>query len=296
AAGAAVLAGAVKSVRDANPNTVFAAAGDLIGASTFTSFILDDNPTIDALNAAGLDVSAAGNHEFDQGWEDLRDRVQDRAEWEYISSNVFLTETGEHALAPAWITELDGVSVGFIGAVTEELESLVRPEGIADLEVRSIVDSVNDVAADLTDGEAGNGEADVIVLLVHEGASTDAIEGLAPDTPLGEIVAGVDPTVDAIVSAHTHLVYNHVVDGRPVVSAGEFGQNFGLMNVQVDPTTKELISITNENQPLVDDEGTALYPAVQDVQDDVDEATAEADVLGQIKAGEITADLNRARQ
>jgi 5'-nucleotidase len=72
AAGAAVLAGAVKSVRDANPNTVFAAAGDLIGASTFTSFIDSDNPTIDALNAAGLEVSAAGNHEFDQGWEDLR--------------------------------------------------------------------------------------------------------------------------------------------------------------------------------------------------------------------------------
>ena len=103
AAGAAVVAGAVKQFREENPNTIFAGAGDLIGASTFTSFINDDNPTIDALNAAGLDVSAAGNHEFDQGWEDLRDRVQDRADWEYISSNVFVTETGEPALAPAWV-------------------------------------------------------------------------------------------------------------------------------------------------------------------------------------------------
>src|SRR6478735_533108 len=46
-AGAAVLAGAVKQLRAGNPNTVFAAAGDLIGASTFESFIQKDKPTID---------------------------------------------------------------------------------------------------------------------------------------------------------------------------------------------------------------------------------------------------------
>ena len=48
-----MLAGAVKQLRAANPDTVFAAAGDLIGASTFESFIQKDKPTIDALNEAG---------------------------------------------------------------------------------------------------------------------------------------------------------------------------------------------------------------------------------------------------
>ncbi|MGM1017396.1 MAG: ExeM/NucH family extracellular endonuclease [Actinomycetota bacterium] len=295
AAGAAVLAGAVAEAREDNPNTVFAAAGDLIGASTFTSFIQDDNPTIDALNAAGLDVSAAGNHEFDQGWEDLRDRVQERADWEYISANVFLTETGEPALAPSWVTELDGVRVGFIGAVTEELDSLVAPDGIADLEVRSIVDSVNTVADDLRDGDEANGEADVLILLVHEGASSSELSSITPDSALGEIVEGVDSDVSAIVSAHTHLAYNHVIDGRPVVSAGQYGENFGLMNLQVDAETKELLSITNEIKPLTED-GEPLYPAVTEVQDIVDDAKAEADVLGAEPVGEITADFNRARQ
>ena len=76
-AGAAVMAGAVDYFRDlpGYEGTVFAAAGDLIGASTFESFILNDKPTIDALNAAGLDVSAVGNHEFDQGYDDLVNRV-----------------------------------------------------------------------------------------------------------------------------------------------------------------------------------------------------------------------------
>ena len=96
-AGAAVLAGAVKQLRGENPNTVFAAAGDLIGASTFESFIQHDKPTIDALNEAGLEVSAVGNHELDQGYDDLIDRVmapydavttRGGAQWQYIAANV----------------------------------------------------------------------------------------------------------------------------------------------------------------------------------------------------------------
>ncbi len=294
-AGAAVIAGAVKQFREENPNTIFAGAGDLIGASTFTSFIQDDNPTIDALNLAGLEVSAAGNHEFDKGWADLRDRVQDRADWEYISSNVFLTETGEPALAPAWVKELEGVRVGFVGAVTEDLPTLVSPQGIEGLEVRSIVDSVNAVADDLRDGDPANGEADVVILLVHEGAATVELSSITPDSPLGEIVYGVDHDVNAIVSAHTHLAYNHVIDGRPVVSAGQYGENLGKMNIQVDRDTKEILSITNRIVPLTAD-GKALYPAVPEVQEIVDAAKIEADKLGAVKVGEITADFNRARQ
>ena len=75
AAGAASLAGAVKELRATNPDTIFAAAGDLIGASTFESFIANDKPTIDALNEAGLEVSSVGNHEFDKGYDDLVNRV-----------------------------------------------------------------------------------------------------------------------------------------------------------------------------------------------------------------------------
>lgn len=295
-AGAAVLAGAVQEVRDSNPNTVFAAAGDLIGATTFTSFIQQDNPTIDALNAAGLEVSAAGNHEFDQGWADLRDRVVNRADWEYLSSNVFLTDTGETALESHWVKELDGVRVGFIGAVTEDLDSLVPPAGMDGIEVRSIVDSVNAAAAELTDGDDANGEADVIVLLVHEGAETTALSSITPDSPLGEIAYGVNDDIDAIVSAHTHLVYNHEVEGRLVVSAGQYGENFGLMSLEVDPESKELVSIEYENKPLTDGKGGPLYAAVPSVAELVDEATEQSAELGKQPVGKVTGDFNRARK
>ena len=107
--GIAALSTAVKQIRAANPNTVFAAAGDMIGASTFTSFIQQDVPTIESLNAAGLDVSAVGNHEFDQGFDDLTDRVMPMALWEYLGANVYDKDTGTAGAPEYWIEKFDGV-------------------------------------------------------------------------------------------------------------------------------------------------------------------------------------------
>ena len=112
-AGAAVLAGAVDQLRTQYPQTVFAAAGDLIGASTFESFIAKDKPTIDALNEAGLEVSAVGNHEFDQGYDDLVNRVMApydarptptaAPQWAYLGANVRHTADNSPALPETWI-------------------------------------------------------------------------------------------------------------------------------------------------------------------------------------------------
>ncbi len=296
AGGAAVLAGAVRDARAANPNTIFEATGDLIGATPFTSFIQNDTPTIDALNAAGLEVSAAGNHDFAQGWADLRDRVIPRADGEYISANVFLTDTGEPAMAPGGVTELEGVRVGVVGAVTEDLDSLVRPQDIAGLEVRSIVDTVNQAADDLRDGDPANGEADIVILRVHEGAASIEAGSITPGSPLGEIVYGVTGQIDAIISAHTHLAYAHRIDGRLVVSAGQYGERYGLMTFQVDRATKEALATDYENRPLVDADGSPLYEPVTAVEDIVSDAQRVADILGAEQVGTITADLNRARQ
>lgn len=307
AGGIAALATAVEQIRATNERTVFAAAGDMIGASTFTSFIQQDVPTIETLNAAGLEVSAAGNHEFDKGWDDLKNRVQDLADWEYIAANVYERSTGLPALAESWVKDFGDVKVGFIGAVTEELPSLVSPAGIVDLEVRDIVDSVNAVADTLTDGEAGNGEADVLVLLIHEGAAdTTYATATNPATAFGHIVTNASPKINAIVSGHTHLAYNHEVpyaggDGmRPVISSGQYGERFSNMVIQFDPETRQVLSMDNTVYPMYTS-GVANYPPVagdplvDPIVAAVTAATLEASVLGSVKLGDITADFNRAR-
>ena len=77
----------------AGANSLIVGAGDLIGASTFASAVANDQPTIDVMNQIGMDASAVGNHEFDKGWPDLRDRVIGQtarnAKWDYLGANVY---------------------------------------------------------------------------------------------------------------------------------------------------------------------------------------------------------------
>lgn len=314
-AGAAVLAGAVEQLRAQNPNTVFAAAGDLIGASTFESFIQHDKPTIDALNAAGLEVSAVGNHELDQGYNDLVNRVMapydantnpyGGAQWRYIAANLKMKATGDPAVPATWLKDVNGVQVGFVGAVTEDLPTLVSPGGIADISVGDIVTSVNAAAADLV--KAG---ANIVVMLVHEGAAvTDCTQGAAEGTTWGDIVRGVSPQVDAIVSGHTHLAYNckypvkawsdagRAVTQRPVVSAGQYGTNLNQLVFSVDGDG----NVANVNQNIlalehqVGSAWVANYPVDPAVDAIAQAAKKKADVLGAQPLGQIGGAFNRAK-
>ena len=296
-AGAAVLAGMVNSYRAANPNTVFVGAGDLIGASTFTSFIQKDQPTIDAFNSMGLNASAFGNHEFDQGRADVDNRILPAANWDYLSANIYDRATGLPAYEEYSLQTFGGVTVGFVGAMTEELPSLVSPAGIASLEVRPVVPEVNRVADALSDGDPANGEADVVVLLVHEGATTVDIASATDDSPFGRIVNGADANVDAIISGHTHLAYDHEIPipgtdrVRPVISSGQYGEKYGHTTISVDPTSHALLSISSEVLPLAG--AFTPDPAVAAI---VSDAVAVASQLGTVKVGDITASFNRAKQ
>jgi 5'-nucleotidase len=296
-AGVAALSTAVKEIRATNPNTVFAAAGDLIGASTFTSFIQNDLPTIESLNAAGLEVSSVGNHEYDQGYNDLMNRVVPLAHWQYLAANVHTTD-GSPNLPEYWTEVLGGVTVGFVGAVTDELPSLVSPAGIANLSVEAPVLAANRVADQLSDGNLANGEADIVVLLVHEGAATPALaDAIDPNSKFGKIVNGADRNIDAIVSGHTHLAYNHVINGRPVISSGQYGEKFSNMTIEVDATTKAILSMNNVviDTTIIPGNGVKYLddPTVAPI---VAAATAAAAPLGAAKVGDVTADFFRAKQ
>ena len=90
-------------------------AGDLIGASAFASAVANDQPTIDVMNELDLDASAVGNHEFDKGWADLRDRVigpaaTPNATWTYLGANVYKKGTTTPVLPEYATFTVDGVT------------------------------------------------------------------------------------------------------------------------------------------------------------------------------------------
>ncbi len=292
--GAAQLAGLVGQLRGENPNTLFLAAGDNIGASTFVSAIDQDNPTLDALNTMGLDASSVGNHEFDKGIADLTGRVDDRADFPYLGANVY---RGDQRALPAFaVRTVGGVRVGIIGVVTQETGSLVDPDGIAGITFHDPVDEAEAVAADLKDGDEANGEADVVVLLAHEGAAPEnigSVDDLRADPVFGEFM-NADADIDAILSGHTHQPYavTAPIPGtdrlRPVVQAQEYGRKLSQVTLSVDPATK---SVVDSSARLLDVVGA---PSDPDVAALVAQAKANADVLGQQQLGSITADITRA--
>ncbi|MDQ0093377.1 bifunctional metallophosphatase/5'-nucleotidase [Paeniglutamicibacter psychrophenolicus] len=313
-AGAAVLAGAVKDYKSKNRNTLFVSAGDNIGASTFTSFSQQDDPTIDALKAAGLDASAVGNHEFDRGFDDLLNRVIPRygngdaaAGADYVlGANVYLKGTKTTALKEYTLKKLNGVTVGLIGTVTDQTSSLVTPAGISGLDFGDQVEAANRVAAQLSDGDKSNGEADVLVLLTHEGSSSSNCASIGTeDTAYGDLVREASGEIDAIISGHTHIGYScaYPVEGwakgleRPVLQAHQYGTTLDTLKITVAKKHKQvtgleggLISLTT-----IASDGTTVprFEAVPEVAKIVEAASRQAEVVGAQKIGNISASILR---
>lgn len=303
------FAGTVEQVRAqyGEKNSLFISNGDNIGASVFASSYFGDKPTIDVLNALDLKASAAGNHEFDKGADDLTGRVDTLADFPYLAANVF--KDGKPLLQEYAIFEVDGVRVGVIGAITESTPTLVTPSGIQGIEFRDPVAEVNRVVAQIDD------QVDVIVAQYHEGsgtgqATTTLEQALAAGGPFAEIVNETSPEVDAIFTGHTHQLYawNAPIPGRegtrPIVQTGSYGENIGQIVLNVD-ADGDVVSSSARNvarlggkdaavNAALDAELIRTYPRVAEVDAIVKAARAEADVVGQKEVGSVSADITTA--
>ena len=227
----------------ANPNTLFVSSGDNIGSSYYLSSYMKDEGTLDVLNRLRMDVSALGVHELDHGLGDLEGRVLPYATFPVLAANV----SGSDALSAEGdgrgisIKEVDGVRVGFIGVVTDELPKLVSSSTRAQLTVAPAVATANARAAELKDGDPDNGEADVVVVLSHEDAASTA--------------TGFSKNVDAVVAGRSHVSYAQTVTGVEgneiaVVQPDHYGLKLGMIRLNYDRDTKKVSVINVENQDL----------------------------------------------
>jgi 5'-nucleotidase len=307
----------------AGGSAVLLSAGDNIGASLFASAVAEDQPTIDVLNALDLGASAVGNHEFDRGYADLVGRViadGGNAEFPYLGANVYDKGTENPALDEYTVLDVDGVSVGVIGVVTQETPTLVTPGGIADLDFGDPVEAVNRVAAQLTDGDDSNGEADVVVAEYHEGAGAGTPDGatleeeIAAGGAFSDIATLTTGAVDVIFTGHTHKQYAWYGPAepeaagewtRPIVQTGSYGENIGKVTLTYDPATDAVSAVAATNVPRAAPAAgqtpadfqaalVAQYPRVAEVKTIVDAALAEAAVVGNQPKGSVTADITTA--
>lgn len=294
----------VENLRAGNPNTLFLSAGDNIGASLFASSSQQDEPTLDVLDALGLQSSAVGNHEFDKGAADLVGRVSDRADFALLGANVYDKGTTTPALEEYALHEVGGITVGVIGVVTQETTTAVSPDGIADLDFGDPVEAVNRVAGRLTDGDDGNGEADLVVAEYHEGAdagapASDLSAEVAKGGAFADIVTDTSPAVDVIFTGHTHATYawDAPVPGtpstRPIVQTGSYGANIGQVELTYDPATDTVTTYSRANVARVATADTTL-PRVATVKTIVDAAISRSVEIGNTVVGTQVGDVTTA--
>jgi 5'-nucleotidase len=302
AGGAEYLATHLKQLRAAakasGQESITVAAGDLIGASPLLSAAFHDEPTIEALSQMGLDATSVGNHEFDEGWQELL-RMQhggclpdgdgqnnqnscpdaanpfDGAKFRYLSANVFFEDTNRTLLPPYTIkTFKDGKKVAFIGMTLEDTPNIVTKSGVAGLTFKDEVETANALVPVLkTKG------AEAIVVLLHEGGfpadprAYNACPGISG--PIVAINAGLSPEIDTIISGHTHQGYNCTLadpagDPRLVTSASSFGRLVTEVQLSIDNATGDVDRanttannlIVTQNVPK-DPETTALLSKYQ---------------------------------
>ncbi len=266
--GVEYLAQHVQKFRDREPDsTLTVAAGDLIGGSTFLSGLFQDQPSVEAMNELGLDVTSVGNHEFDEGLTELAadDRGRLPAEpkgcfkdgngddipyagtdFDYLGANVVDKNTGENLpwLPGTTVKTVDGIKVGFIGMTLEATPTLVNPAGVSAVDFKNEVQTANAKVA----GLKAQG-AETIVVLLHEGgvqaapAVVNGCNGISG--PIKTIAQQLDPEIDEVISGHTHQPYVCSINdpaGNPrlVTSAASYGQVLTVSHLKVDPATGEV--------------------------------------------------------
>ena len=301
AGGSETMASVVKELRAGHANTIFVAAGDLIGASPFLSAMFHDEPTIESLSMMGLAISSVGNHEFDEGKDELL-RMQNGgchptekcqgpqpfagAKFHYLAASTIDKATGKTLFPPYEIREFDGIPVAFIGLALKGTPEIISPTSAAGLEFRDEASTVNALIPEL---KARGVEA--IVVLIHEGGfpTGDYNECPGISGPIVDIVKKFDRAVDVVISGHTHQAYVCEIDGRLVTSADKFGTLVTAIDLKLDPATRDVISAKADNVIVrigayaKDPEQTALLAAYDKV----------AAPIADRRAGVITETLSR---
>ncbi|GAA3166384.1 bifunctional metallophosphatase/5'-nucleotidase [Blastococcus jejuensis] len=280
--GAAYLATQIKQLegQSQEPNTLTVAAGDLIGASPLLSAAYHDEPAIEALNLMGLDYASVGNHEFDEGPEELLrmqnggclegelelescpDHTFQGADWDYLSANAFYEDSGETLLPPYAVHEVQGIKVGFIGMTLEGTPGVVTPSGVAGLDFADEAETANRYARELQ--QQG---VEAIVVLMHEGGvqtSATDVDGCNQLTgPVTGIVPQMSRAIDVVITGHTHQAYNcrevngrfvpssSTTKGRLVTSGASIGRLVTDIDLQLDPRTGDVRSAVADNVPVV---------------------------------------------
>lgn len=221
----------IDSVRTAcgSGNVLLLHAGDFSqGTSYFTE--LGGDIEIDVLNAMGFDAVTLGNHEFDNGMEELARRLRNLRVPVLCANYDFTGTPLEGLVKPYAVIEKSGRKIGIIGLLTD-VSSVVDADIAAGLQYIPADEVADDYARKLRYDEL----CDLVICLTHLGIEEENYT----DVELASQTRNIDIIVGG--HSHTHLEDLEMVrnlDGEEVmiVTDWKWGLEIGNLSVTFKPS------------------------------------------------------------
>ncbi len=209
---------------DGKRNVLFLHAGDFSQGTSYFS-TLNGDIEIDILNAMGYDCVTLGNHEFDNGVDELARRLSN-LKCHVVCANYDFTglKLSEY-VRPYVILKKAGMKIGIIGLMPNITKLVAKSvsEKIKSFDNAEVVNKW----ADYLKNEK---KCDFVIVLSHIGFTDE--EYVDP------YLVSLTRNVDLVVGGHSHtyldeVYYGKNLDGQPVpiVQDGEWGLNVGNMKI-----------------------------------------------------------------
>jgi 5'-nucleotidase/UDP-sugar diphosphatase len=229
----------IRMIRKKEPNCLVVDAGDIFqGTPLFQKY--RGEVEVHMLNEIGYDLFTIGNHEFDEGLQNLADQLK-KAKFQIISANLDCSQYHPMAemVKPSIIKEVGGQKIGFVGADTPDLEALCLPENLQPLKLKSKgADWYQPIKQEVEKLKAEG--VNKIIILSHC--------GLDKEKEMGKNI----PDVDVVIGGHSHSrldhaeVFEHPGTGTTlVVQTGSYGRALGELNLAFDKEGRLIFPATN---------------------------------------------------
>ena len=207
-------------------NVLLLHAGDFSqGTSYFTE--MHGDLEIDILNAFKYDATCLGNHEFDNGIDELARRLAN-LNVPVVCANYDFSQTPlAEYVKPYVILKKAGLKIGVIGLLTD-LSEVVNGDIAAVLKYKHPVDVTNEYAKYLKEEQG----CDLVICLTHLGFEDESYTDV--------MMAPLTRNVDIIVGGHSHTKLKEEariknLDGKDViiVTDWKWGMHVGNLTVKL---------------------------------------------------------------
>lgn len=283
-----------------NDIVLFVSAGDDTTGTTFDN-LLGKTPRnfiqhagYQVYSAIGMDVAVLGNHEFDWGTDILTRAVKVSAAFPVVSSNI-VTGNTHWPVHNALVGLANGVRFAFIGLtppgelpndmLQKQGYKVLRPDRALPRLVRML-----------------EPYADIFIVLSHLGYDGDAADtqparqnDFFGDTQVANMLSTLTDKPALVVGGHTHTVLNatqlepeNLVNGIPVLQAGEYGRWLGQLNAVYTQTHSGLNPVYTASLIAIAAPPTGASAAYdQDLQTTVIEPLIQANPVARGSIGQV---------